>query len=141
MMSKYNISTNVFQTYVADFHGTTVTLFKRESPDLPTNKPVCYDCHGVHNMKNPSDPASQVYRENLLQTCQKCHPDATQNFSASWLSHYEPDVNKYPLVYFVDLFYKIFIPAILGFMGLYVVIDAGGRVVRRLRRTRNEEAH
>ncbi len=141
MMSKYNISTNVFQTYVADFHGTTVTLFKRESPDLPTNKPVCYDCHGVHNMKAPDDPTSQVYRENLLQTCQKCHPDASQNFSASWLSHYEPDVNKYPLVYFVDLFYKIFIPAILGFMGLYVVIDAGGRVAQRLRRTKNEEAH
>jgi predicted CXXCH cytochrome family protein len=141
MMSKYNISTNVFQTYVADFHGTTVTLFQRESPDLPTNKPVCYDCHGVHDMKSPSDPTSQVYRANLLKTCQKCHPDATQNFSASWLSHYEPDVDKYPLVYFVDLFYKIFIPAVLGFMGLYVVIDAGGRVTQRLRRTKDEEAH
>jgi predicted CXXCH cytochrome family protein len=140
MMSKYNISTNVFQTYVADFHGTTVTLFQRESPDQQTNAPVCYDCHGVHDMKSPSDPTSQVYRANLLKTCQKCHPDATQNFSASWLSHYEPDVDKYPLVYFVDLFYKIFIPAVLGFMGLYVVIDVGGRVTRRLRRTKNEEA-
>jgi predicted CXXCH cytochrome family protein len=140
LMSKYGISTNVFQTYVADFHGTTVTLFKRQSPDLPTNKPVCYDCHGVHNMKSPGDPTSQVYRENLLKTCQKCHPDATQNFSASWLSHYEPDVQKYPLVYFVGLFYKIFIPAVLGFMGVYVVVDAGGRLVRRLRSKKSEEA-
>jgi hypothetical protein len=92
-------------------------------------------------MKSPNDPTSQVYRANLLKTCQKCHPDATQNFSASWLSHYEPDVNKYPLVYFVDLFYKIFIPAVLGFMGLYVVVDAGGQLTRRLRRTKDEEAH
>lgn len=132
-MDKYGISTHVFDTYVADFHGTTVTLFERQSPDLPTNKAVCYDCHGVHTMKKADDPQSQVFRENLLETCQKCHPDATENFSASWLSHYEPDIEKYPLVYFVDLFYKIMIPAILGFMGLYVVIDAGSRFIHRAR--------
>lgn len=134
LMGKYDISTHVFDTYVADFHGTTVTLFERQSPDMPTNKPVCYDCHGVHNMKSADDPESQVFKENILQTCQKCHPDATTNFSATWLGHYEPDVNKYPIVYFVDLFYKIFIPAVLGFMGLYVVADVGSNFVRRLRR-------
>lgn len=131
LMSKYDISTAVFDTYVADFHGTTVTLFERQSPDMPTNKAVCYDCHGVHNMKKADDPQSQVFRENLLLTCQKCHPDATENFSATWLSHYEPDINKYPLVYFVDLFYKIMIPAILGFMVIYVVADAGSRFIHR----------
>ncbi|MCL4296594.1 MAG: cytochrome c3 family protein [Anaerolineae bacterium] len=134
LMSKYDISTHVFDTYVADFHGTTVTLFERQSPDMPTNKPVCYDCHGVHNMKSADDPESQVFKENILQTCQKCHPDATTNFSATWLGHYEPDVNKYPIVYFVDLFYKIFIPAVLGFMGLYVVADVSSNFVRRIRR-------
>jgi predicted CXXCH cytochrome family protein len=141
LMSKYGISTHVFETYVSDFHGTTVTLFERQSPDLPTNKPVCYDCHGVHDMKSPEDPSSQVYRKNILATCQKCHPDANTNFSASWLGHYEPDVNKYPIVYFVDLFYKIFIPAVLGFMALYVVVDAGGSLLRRTRNTENEEEH
>ncbi len=133
LMSKYNISTHVFDTYVADFHGTTVTLFERQSPDVPTNKPVCYDCHGVHNMKKHGDPEAQVSHERLLQTCQRCHPDATENFSATWLGHYEPDLNKYPIVYFVDLFYKIFIPAILGFMVLFVAADIGGFVVRRVR--------
>jgi predicted CXXCH cytochrome family protein len=131
LMSKYDISTNVFQTYVADFHGTTVTLFERQSPDLPTNKAVCYDCHGVHNMKRADDPDSQVFRENLLQTCQKCHPDATENFPTTWLRHYEPDRERFPLVYFVDLFYKILIPAVVGFMGIYVVMDSGSRLIYR----------
>jgi predicted CXXCH cytochrome family protein len=139
MMARYDISTNVFETYVSDFHGTTVTLFERQSPDLPTNKPVCYDCHGVHDMRSPEDPASQVYRTNVLDTCQKCHPDASENFPASWLSHYEPDLEKYPVVYFVDLFYKVFIPAVLGFMGVYVVVDMGGSLVRRLRGGEGEE--
>jgi hypothetical protein len=82
-----------------------------------------------------------VYEANLLETCQRCHPDATQNFQASWLSHYEPDINKYPVVYFVDLFYKVLIPAVIGFMGVYVVVDAGGSLVRRMRRNgkQNEE--
>jgi hypothetical protein len=131
LMGRYDISTNVFDTYVADFHGTTVTLFERQSPDLPTNKPVCYDCHGVHNMKRHDDPESQVFQENLLRTCQRCHPDATQSFSASWLSHYEPDIERYPVVYFVDLFYKILIPSVLGFMGVYVAVDLTGHLVRR----------
>jgi len=140
LMGKYDLSTNVFDTYVADFHGTTVTLFERQSPDVPTNKPVCYDCHGVHNMKRTDDPDSQVVQENLLHTCQKCHPDATEGFSASWLSHYEPDLERYPVVYFVDLFYKILIPAVLGFMGIYVVIDLAGHLVRRVRGDQGEEA-
>ena len=138
LMGKYDISTNVFDTYVADFHGTTVTLFERQSPDLPTNKPVCYDCHGVHSMKRHDDPQSQVFQQNLLHTCQKCHPDATQSFSASWLSHYEPDIQKYPVVYFVDLFYKILIPSVLGFMGVYVAVDIGSHLVRRVRGRREE---
>jgi predicted CXXCH cytochrome family protein len=136
MMGRYGLSTEVFDTYVADFHGTTVTLFERLSPDLPTNKPVCYDCHGVHNMRSAADPGSQVYQENLLKTCQKCHPDASANFSATWLSHYRPDLRKYPLVFFVDLFYKLLIPAVIGFMLLYVGVDALSRLSRRLRRGR-----
>ncbi len=128
LMKKYDISTNVFQTYVADFHGTTVTLFERESPDLPSNKAVCYDCHGIHNIKAPDDPNSTVIKDNLQKTCQKCHPDISANFPASWTSHYEPTFDKEPLVAAVNLFYAIIIPGVIGFMGLFVVIDAGHRL-------------
>ena len=40
-------------------------------------------------------------------------------------------LKKYPIVYLVDLFYKILIPAVLGFMGIFVVADAGSRLVHR----------
>ena len=40
----------VLNTYVADFHGTTVVLFDKTFPDQPTNKPVCTDCHGFHDV-------------------------------------------------------------------------------------------
>lgn len=125
-MDKYGISTDVLNTYVADFHGTTVTLFEKQTPDAETNKPVCYDCHGVHNIASASDPEKGLrVRENLLARCQVCHPDATENFPDSWLSHYIPNPEKTPVVYYVNLFYKIFIPGVLGGMGILVVMDAG----------------
>ncbi|MEJ2262982.1 MAG: cytochrome c3 family protein [Anaerolineales bacterium] len=127
IMDKYGISTDVLQTYIADFHGTTVTLFQKEHPDQQTNKPVCYDCHGVHDIKPVNDPQEGLrIRENLLARCRVCHPDASANFPDAWLSHYIPSPEKNSLVYFVNLFYSIFIPSLLGGMAILVVLDISG---------------
>ena len=40
LMESYGISTDVFDTYISDFHGTTVVLFEKTAPDQETNKPV-----------------------------------------------------------------------------------------------------
>lgn len=137
LMAKYGISTEVFETYVADFHGTTVVLFEKLAPDQETNKPVCIDCHGVHDMRQVDDPESTVIKENLLTTCRKCHPDATANFPTSWIGHYPPSPTISPLVYFVRLFYTIFIPAVLGVMVVFVGSGAARRIVNR----RKEHRH
>lgn len=123
LMGRYDISTDVFDSYVADFHGSTVIIFEELFPDQETNKPVCVDCHGVHNIASAADPESQTFRENLLATCQRCHPDATSNFPTSWLSHYTPSLEQAPLVFFVEIFYRILIPAGIGLMALWVVLD------------------
>ena len=124
MMGKYDISTDVLETYVADFHGATITLFEKRSPDQETNKPVCYDCHGIHDIASPDDAEHGIaIKENLLITCQRCHPDADAKFSDAWMSHYIPDAEHYPIVYFVDLFYKILIPVVLGGMLVFVISD------------------
>ena len=131
LMDKYGISTNVFDTYIADFHGTTTTLYEPEVEGQQPNTPVCIDCHGVHDIRSPEDPQSSVMKDNLLQTCQKCHPDAESNFPSAWLGHYEPDRDRYPLVFYVDLFYKIFIPFVLGVMVIFISTDAFRRIVKK----------
>lgn len=132
LMSKYDISTDVFETYVTDFHGTTVTLFEKQAPDAATNKAVCYDCHGAHAIRSMDDPEGiAASKANLLVTCQKCHPDATMNFPDSWTSHYPPTFDKQPLVGAVNLFYAIAIPGIVGFMGFFVVTDGARRLISR----------
>jgi hypothetical protein len=114
----------VLDTYVADFHGTTVTLFEPAHTGDDTNKPVCYDCHGVHNIVSADDPEKGLsVQANMLASCQRCHPNATENFTASWMSHYIASPTRFPLVYYVDLFYKFFIPLVLGGMGLFVLSD------------------
>jgi nitrate/TMAO reductase-like tetraheme cytochrome c subunit len=138
LMKQYGISTNVLNTYVADFHGTTVQMFEKNYPDQPTNKPVCTDCHGVHDIMRPDNPEAGIaFKKNLLV---RCHPNATTNtFTDAWLSHYEPSPTVFPLVYFVNLFYKIFIPAVLGGMLFYVLTDVYRRFIARPAPTNTEE--
>jgi len=132
LMDKYDLSTDVLETYVADFHGTTVTLFEKQSPDAETNKPVCFDCHGVHDIQRTADPEKGLQiRENLLARCQVCHPDATTDFPDAWMSHYRATPEEHPLVFAVELFYKILIPVVLSGMGLLVVLDFSWRVRNR----------
>jgi hypothetical protein len=137
-MDKYGISTDVLNTYVADFHGTTVTLFEQQSPDAPTNKPVCYDCHGVHDISWVTDPNTGIeMQQNLLVRCQKCHPDATSSFPSAWMSHYIPSPEHYSLVYYVNLFYKFFIPLVLGGMVALVGLDVGHSVYVKSRHSKH----
>jgi len=37
---------------------------------------VCTDCHGVHDLRAPSDPRSTVNPVNVANTCARCHADA-----------------------------------------------------------------
>jgi predicted CXXCH cytochrome family protein len=55
IMEKYGLETNVLDTYVV-FHDTTVTLLEDFNPDSLTNKPTCYDCHGIHDVGNMTPP-------------------------------------------------------------------------------------
>lgn len=130
MMARYDISTEVFDTYVSDFHGTTVSLFDAQHPDVPTNKAVCFDCHGVHDIRSPDDPHAGI-KENILETCQECHPNAGANFPDTWLSHYRPSLEHHPGVFLVELFYKIIIPGTVGFFGFLVATDIFRRVRKR----------
>ena len=122
MMTHYDLSVDVFETYVDDFHGTTVTIFQTDDPNTPTNKAVCYDCHGVHAIGDPQDPEAGI-KENLLVTCQQCHPDATANFSDAWTGHHRPSLRDNPLMFLVNIFYAVVIPSTVAFLGFLVATD------------------
>jgi Cytochrome c3 len=130
MMKKYGLSTSVVSTYLADFHGATAVLQQKEKGAQPVVA-LCTDCHGVHDITQADAPGSKVVQANLVKTCQKCHPDATENFPASWLSHYEPTWKKAPLVFAVKVFYQVLIPFMIGGLLLQIALHLWRVVVNR----------
>jgi hypothetical protein len=130
MMKKYGLSTGVLSSYLSDFHGVTTTLQKTAQDAQPVVA-LCTDCHGVHDITKVNDPGSRVIAGNLVRTCQKCHPTATDAFPAAWLSHYEPTLEKAPLVYVVNLFYSLLIPFMIAGLILQIVLHLWRVVVNR----------
>jgi hypothetical protein len=115
-----------------------VTLFERTSPDQPTNKPVCTDCHGIHDIQRVDNLQTGIsIKQNLLVKCQRCHPDVTTaSFTDAWMSHYVASPQNYALVYYVNLFYKIMIPAVIGGMLVFVLSDFVRRTLEARKGTR-----
>lgn len=113
LMGKYGLSTDVVKTYLSDFHGVTLGLYRKETqkrfrPDRPMA--VCTDCHGTHGITGVTGAGMLTLKKTLLKRCRTCHSDATENFPDAWLSHYKPSFKTAPLVYIVDQFYKIMMP-------------------------------
>ena len=83
----------VTETYFDTFHGKVSQLGYGKTAK-------CYDCHGAHDILPPINPASHLSRENVVSTCQKCHPGATRRF-AGYLTHAtHHDKKKYPILFF-----------------------------------------
>ncbi|MBZ0290710.1 MAG: cytochrome c3 family protein [Anaerolineae bacterium] len=138
LMAKYDITTNVFDSYLTDFHGTTVALFDQKDPTVATNKAVCFDCHGVHDIQKVDSSTSQVIRDNLLITCQKCHPGASSSFPDAWIGHFPPTLESTPLLFVVNTFYLVLIPVVVVGFILLIATDIFRRVRERLTKSRGE---
>jgi uncharacterized membrane protein len=122
----------VLSSYLSDFHGSTTTLEKANGDvKKRTLVAVCTDCHGVHDIMGTKDPHSRVMQANLVKTCRECHKDATDEFPAAWLSHYEPTFAKAPLVYLVNLFYAVLIPFMIAGIVLQIALHLWRMVVNR----------
>jgi len=130
IMQKYGLSTKVVETYLQDFHGVTMKFYKKVGT---TEKQiaVCIDCHGIHDITKVKGENSSVIKANLLKRCQKCHPGATASFPDSWISHYEPNFKKAPLIFLINLGYKIFIPFMIIGLLLQILLHMWRYAVSR----------
>jgi uncharacterized protein with PIN domain len=82
----------IAKTYFDTYHGKVSQLGY-------TKTAKCYDCHGAHDIHKINDPRSHLSRENVVATCQKCHPGASRRF-AGYLSHAtHHDPKKYPWLF------------------------------------------
>lgn len=134
VVSKYGLSTDVIKTYLSDFHGVTLSLYRKQREEF--NKParliaVCTDCHGTHNIISTRSTDPATVKANLVRRCRQCHKDAAKNFPDAWLSHYEPTLANTPLVFIVTLIYKIFTPIMAIGIILQIVLHIWRYAVNR----------
>jgi cytochrome b subunit of formate dehydrogenase/nitrate/TMAO reductase-like tetraheme cytochrome c subunit len=77
------------ESYRQTYHGQVTTLGYAYTAK-------CFDCHGSHTIQRVSDPASTVYPANRLQTCRKCHANATAGFATFQPHATTDDFERYP---------------------------------------------
>jgi predicted CXXCH cytochrome family protein len=135
MMSKYGLSADVYSLYSLSWHGVDVSVYQARWPTIQHNSAICTDCHGIHNILKPDDPNSTVNPNNLLVTCQKCHPGVSQNWTGAWTGHYKVSLERTPFLFYVNSFYSIFTPLILWIFGIYVALQFIRFMVDRVRRS------
>jgi hypothetical protein len=84
----------IAKTYFDTYHGKVSQLGY-------TKTAKCYDCHGAHDILPVTDPTSHLSRDNVVATCQKCHPGATRRFAGylTHATHHDPE--KYPYLFYV----------------------------------------
>ena len=83
-MRQYNPSlrTDQLSQYKTSVHGKRLAAGDSKVA-------VCTDCHSVHDLRAPSDPASTVNPVNVANTCAHCHADA------GYMSAYKIPTNQF----------------------------------------------
>jgi predicted CXXCH cytochrome family protein len=137
LMGKYGLSADVYELYTLSWHGVDVTVYKARWPTIRHDSAVCTDCHGVHNIRKASDPASTVNPANLLATCQRCHPQAGPNWTGAWTGHNRINATRTPSLFYTEAFYNVFVWVVLWgcvvYVGLQILRAVVGRFQRSLR--------
>jgi c(7)-type cytochrome triheme protein len=75
---RHNIEVgDVYKLYMDSIHGRAIS---RSGLLVAAN---CSDCHGSHEIRPPSDPASRVFRANVPATCGACHAGVLKEYAQS----------------------------------------------------------
>jgi len=114
---KHGLASGRLGTYQDSYHG----LADRAGSVVVAN---CASCHGIHDIRPSTDPASSIHPGNLPETCGKCHPGVGENVALGDV-HTDPGEESAsdPIVYFVRQFYILLILSTVGGMLAHNVLD------------------
>ena len=96
------------KSYMGTYHGQVNTLGFAYTAK-------CFDCHGSHTIKRVNDPSSGVHPNNRLQTCQKCHLDATAGFVKFQPHANDKNFSRYPYTWLASKFMLLLLGGVFSF--------------------------
>ncbi len=124
----HDLEIGVVGDFKGSFHGLAIAGGDRTVAN-------CASCHGSHDIRPSSDPASSIFPGNLGATCGSCHPGAGVRFASGGV-HHLPINWGHRLVDTVRVMYVILIVSVLGGMALHNAIDFRRRWIDRRARAR-----
>jgi predicted CXXCH cytochrome family protein len=74
---RYDLPTGAVLSYEDSYHGRAARGGLAEAAG-------CTSCHGVHKILSASDPESSTHPGQLVNTCRRCHADATVEFAVTY---------------------------------------------------------
>ncbi|HLP03080.1 MAG TPA: cytochrome c3 family protein [Opitutaceae bacterium] len=104
--------------YRDTYHGKAMALGR---PNVAPDVAACYDCHGHHDVLRVSDPASRLSKENIVETCSRCHAGISPSFT-EYRPHANPlDRANYPTLNKVFVFMTTLLVGTFAFFGVHTV--------------------
>ncbi|MGA1238049.1 MAG: cytochrome b/b6 domain-containing protein [Limisphaerales bacterium] len=105
--------------YRETYHGKAMALGR---PNVASDVAACFDCHGHHDVLPPSDTKSRLSEQNILATCQSCHPNANAGF-VQYQPHANPlDRENYPALNTVFVFMTTLLIGVFSFFGAHTLL-------------------
>jgi cytochrome b subunit of formate dehydrogenase len=105
--------------YRDTYHGKAMALGQ---PNKATAVAACYDCHGHHDVLRAANPKSRLSPQNIVATCQQCHPKANASF-ARYQPHANPlDRENYPQLHLVFVLMTGLLIGVFTFFGGHTLL-------------------
>ncbi len=116
MMKRNGVFTLAVRTFEDSYHGKNFRL------GYPERVAGCADCHTAHKVLPPGAPDSSISSANLLQTCRKCHANASMPFT-KFHAHGEPTNRaKYPILYWTYVSMSALLAGVFAVFWLHTIL-------------------
>ena len=117
---------DVTETYFETYHGKVSKLGSVKAAK-------CSDCHGSHNILPPSNMASTLSRQNIVETCRACHPNSNRKFTGYLTHATHHNKNKYPILFYTFWAMTFLILGVFSFFGLHTLLWIPRSVRQRIK--------
>jgi len=113
LLAKYGLELNVMKGYEESFHGKKHHLGHRRAP-------TCVSCHGAHDVRSKTDPASTVATTaNKIKLCGSCHEGANAKFVVSYT--HKP---AGPIPHYAEKGLIVLLISTIAFTIVHVILEA-----------------
>jgi predicted CXXCH cytochrome family protein len=130
LSQRYGLENMNVKSYQDSYHGLAASRGDNRVA-------FCVDCHNVHNILPKDHTQSSISKYNILATCKKCHPNATEVFANSY-THTTQVGSAANIEWWVRIVYVWLIIIVIGGMFLHNLLILVHELRIRYKKSKNQ---